>query len=53
MKVIITGAGVMAEKLKVHIVFVENMSSVPKTYARWLTSTCNSSFRGSEIASFH
>jgi len=35
----------MAQQLRVHPALAEDLSSVPNTHVRWLTTTCNSSSR--------
>lgn len=35
----------MAQQLRVHPALAEDLSSVPNTHVRWLTTTCNFSSR--------
>jgi hypothetical protein len=43
----------MAQQLKVHTVLAENLNSVPCTSARQLTTSYNSSCRGSDTSGLY
>lgn len=43
-------AGEMARQLRTHSALIKDLSLVPGTHIRWLTSSCNSSFRGPKVS---